>query len=192
MSDGLDKELALLELKYRREMEIRGRSEEEITELTRRYNIERNRMIEANTHQAAEALFKSLDSMNQEIQRNLGGVLFDSFTSVKTESREAFKALSDEYKEEQERIKESSEDAAFINQQMTELTANYARERANIRQEEEGAPGRMIGELLLALGKHCLLYHSDAADEDENVMHGVCPHISKNNHTNKLYTDVNS
>ena len=153
MSDGLDKELALLELKYRREMEIRGRSEEEITELTRRYNIERNRMIEANTHQAAEALFKSLDSMNQEIQRNLGGVLFDSFTSVKTESREAFKALSDEYKEEQERIKESSEDAAFINQQMTELTANYARERANIRQEEEGAPGRMIGELLLALGK---------------------------------------
>lgn len=152
-SEGIDKELALLELKYRREMEIRGRSEEEITELTRRYNIERNRMIEANTHQAAEALFKSLDSMNQEIQRSLGGVLFDSFTSVKTESREAFKALSDEYKEEQERIKESSEDAAFINQQMTELTANYARERANIRREEEGAPGRMIGELLLALGK---------------------------------------
>lgn len=152
-SEGIDKELALLELRYRREMEIRGRSEEEITELTRRYNIERNRMIEANTHQAAEALFKSLDSMNQEIQRSLGGVLFDSFTSVKTESREAFKALSDEYKEEQERIKESSEDAAFINQQMTELTANYARERANIRREEEGAPGRMIGELLLALGK---------------------------------------
>ena len=152
-SESIDKELALLELKYQREMEIRGRSEEEITELTRRYNIERNRMIEANAHQGAEALFRSLDSMNDSIQRSLGGVLFDSFTSVKTESREAFRALSDEYKAEQERIKESSEDAAFINQQMTELTANYARERANIRRDEEGAPGRMIGELLLALGK---------------------------------------
>lgn len=152
-NEGIDKELALLELKYRREMEIRGRSEEEITELTRRYNIERNRMIEADARQGMEALFRSLGSMYDSIQRSLGGVLFDSFTSVKIESREAFRALSDEYKAEQERIKESSEDAAFINQQMTELTANYARERANIRRDEEGAPGRMIGELLLALGK---------------------------------------
>ncbi len=152
-AEGIEKELALLDLRYQREIALRDRSEEEITELTRRYSIERMKMIEANAQQGIQALLSSVSSMGDSLQRGVGGVLFDSFTSVKTESREAFRALSEEYEQEQERIKKSSEDAAFINEQMTELTANYARERANIRRDEEGAAGRMVGELLLALGK---------------------------------------
>jgi hypothetical protein len=41
MEDGLNKELSALELKYRRERELKQHSEEELTELTRRFNIER-------------------------------------------------------------------------------------------------------------------------------------------------------
>lgn len=41
MTDGIDKELSLLEMKYRRERELKEHSEEELTELTRRFGLER-------------------------------------------------------------------------------------------------------------------------------------------------------
>lgn len=70
MEDGLDKELASLELKYRKELELKERTEAEKTELTRRFNIER------------EAIEKS--SVNKqiahvaELTRSLGSGLADS------------------------------------------------------------------------------------------------------------------
>jgi hypothetical protein len=166
-SEGIEKELALLELRYMREMTLRDRSEAEITELTRRYNAERTRMIEENANQGFEAVKSSLVGMGETIQRSMGQTIYDSFTSVKAQSREAFKDLNDQYKKEQERIRQSSEDAATINEQMTELTANYAREREKIRKAEQGAPSRMIGEMLTALGKQAaveaLMYTAKAA-----------------------------
>ena len=155
--EGIDRELALLDLRYQREIALRDRSEEEITELTRRYSIERMKMVQANAEQGMQALFSSLDSMGESIQRGVGGAVFDSLTSVKAESKEAFKQLSEDFREEERRIKESSENAAFVNQQMTELHANYAREREKIRKSEQGAPSRMIGELLTALGKQAAI-----------------------------------
>lgn len=55
LEDGTKKELTILELKYRRERELKQNSEIELTELTRRYNIERQR-IEA-------------ESINAQIER---------------------------------------------------------------------------------------------------------------------------
>jgi len=58
MEDGLDKELSALELKYRREREMKERSEEELTELTRRYDLERQaiqqRAVDAQIDRFAE------------------------------------------------------------------------------------------------------------------------------------------
>ena len=152
-SEGIDKELALLELRYRREMEIRGRSEEEITELTRRYHAERTRLVEDNANQGYVAVLESLSDIKEEVLRSTAEISYDLLTSVKQDSREAFKALDEEFKKEEERIKQSSEEAAIIQEQMTMLTSNYAKEREKIRQAEKGAPSRMIGELLTALGK---------------------------------------
>ncbi len=152
-SDGIDKELALLDLKYQREMEIRDRSEDEITELTRRHNIERNRMIEESSNQGFKALVSTLGGMGESLQQGFGRSIFDSFTRVKLESKEAMADLSADFEEEKKRIEESGKGVAVINEQMTELQANYARERANIRKSEEGAGSRMVGELLLALGQ---------------------------------------
>jgi len=151
--DGIDKELALLDLRYQREMELRGRSEEEITELTRRHTIQRNRMLEENAKQGYTALNSTLDGMGQSLQQGFGRSIFDSFTRVRMESKEAMAGLSDDFEKEKKRIQESGEGVAYINQQMTELQANYARERANIRKSEEGAGSRMVGELLMALGQ---------------------------------------
>ncbi len=152
-SDGIHKELALLDLKYQREMEVRDRSEDEITELTRRHNIERNRMIAENANQGFSALESTLDGMGESLQQSFGRSIFDSFTRVRLESKEAMADLSADFEKEKKRIEESGKGVAFINQQMTELQANYARERASIRKSEEGAGSRMVGELLLALGQ---------------------------------------
>jgi len=46
MEQGIDQELAALDFKYRQEIEMKERSEEEITELTRRYNLERQAIQE--------------------------------------------------------------------------------------------------------------------------------------------------
>ena len=152
-SEGIEKELALLDLRYQREIALRDRSEEEITELTRRYSIERMKMIEANAQQGVQALMGSLNDMKEGILRNSAEISYDLLTSVKEDRREALRALDEQFKKEEERIKQSSEEASVINQQMTELTANHAREREKIRQSEKGAPSRMIGEMLTALGK---------------------------------------
>ena len=151
--EGIDKELALLDLRYQREIALRDRSEAEITELTRRYNAERTRLIEENANQGYVAVLDSLSDIRDGVLRSAAGISYDLLTSVKADSREAFKALDEQFKKEEERIKQSSEEAALINEQMTELTANYAREREKIRQSEKGAPSRMIGEMLTALGK---------------------------------------
>jgi len=152
-SEGIDRELALLDLRFEREMSLREHSEEEITELTRRHSIERAKIIEANAAQGLDALMGSLSDMKDGILRNAAEISFDLLTSVKDDRKEALKALDEQFKKEEERIKQSSEEAAVINQQMTELTANQARERERIRQAEKGAPSRMIGEFLTALGK---------------------------------------
>ena len=51
MEDGTKRELTILELKYRRERELKQNSEIELTELTRRYNLERQQ-IEAESIKA--------------------------------------------------------------------------------------------------------------------------------------------
>jgi len=92
MEDGLDKELSALKLKYRRERELKERSEEELTELTRRFNIERQaiedrsineqieRVGELTSNYAAgfaEAAYASLvfgDSFKDSIAQTIGSL----------------------------------------------------------------------------------------------------------------------
>jgi hypothetical protein len=92
MKMGTDRELAEIELKYRREREMKQRSEEEITELTRRYNIERaqieeravnaqiNRIGEVTDHLGsglASAAYSALvfgDSFQESTARVIGGL----------------------------------------------------------------------------------------------------------------------
>jgi DNA repair exonuclease SbcCD ATPase subunit len=70
MQDGIDKELSALELKYRREREMKERSEEELTELTRRYDLER----QAIQQRAVDAQINSF----AEVTNTLGAGLTDA------------------------------------------------------------------------------------------------------------------
>lgn len=70
MEDGLDKELASLELKYRKELELKERTEAEKTELTRRFNIEREAIEQSSINKQIEHV--------AELTRSLGSGLADS------------------------------------------------------------------------------------------------------------------
>ena len=70
MEDGLDKELASLELKYRKELELKERTEAEKTELTRRFNIEREAIEKSSVNKQIEHV--------AELTRSLGSGLADS------------------------------------------------------------------------------------------------------------------
>lgn len=56
MSEGLDKEIALLTLRYERERNLNAATQNEITELNRREAIERERIIEASTQAQIEQI----------------------------------------------------------------------------------------------------------------------------------------
>lgn len=70
MEQGAEQELAALDLKYRREIEMKERSEEEITELTRRYNLERQAIQES-------AIAAQIDGI-AELTNNIGAGFADA------------------------------------------------------------------------------------------------------------------
>jgi hypothetical protein len=111
MKDGLDKELSVLELKYRRERELKQHSEEELTELTRRFNIERQAIEERSVNKQiqrigdltsnyaagfAEAAYGSLafgESAQEAIAGVIGGLGRQAAVEALVESAKGFAAL---------------------------------------------------------------------------------------------------
>ena len=153
MEEGIDRELELLRLKYERRLKLEQHSQEEITEINRRFEAERLKMLQENADQGFTLLESNLDRMGESLTSSLASGAFDAFTRVRMENQRQAEQFANQFEDEQKRIRESGAEAAEINRQLTELSANYARERAAIRKSEEGAGARMVGDLLLALGK---------------------------------------
>ena len=65
MEDGLDKELQLLDLKYRREVELAEHTQEELTELQRRHEVERQAITERSVKTQIETLAQYTSIVNQ-------------------------------------------------------------------------------------------------------------------------------
>ena len=153
MQDGAVKELELLKLKYVRMIQLEEHSQEELTEINRRFEAERLKLLEENANKGFALLESNLDKMGESLSNSLASGVFDSFTRVRIENQRQAEQFSKQFEEEKERIKASGAEAAEINRQLTELSANYAKEREAIRRGEEGAGERLVGDLLLALGK---------------------------------------
>ena len=153
MQDGVAKELKLLSLKYVRRIQLEKHNQEELTELNRRYEAERLKLLEENANQGFAMLESNLDRMGESLTSSLASGVFDAFTRVRLENQRQAEQFSEQFEKEKERIKASGAEAAEINRQLTELSANYSREREAIRRSEEGAGERLVGDLLLALGK---------------------------------------
>jgi hypothetical protein len=82
IKDGLERELALLDLKYRKELEMAERSQSEITELRRRHAIERNEITEASTKAQIEAAAQLTSVISQGLADSAYNALVfgESFT----------------------------------------------------------------------------------------------------------------
>ena len=65
MEDGLDKELTLLDLKYRREVELAEHTQEELTELQRRHEAERLAITERSVKTQIETLAQYTSTVSQ-------------------------------------------------------------------------------------------------------------------------------
>jgi hypothetical protein len=75
MRDGLDKEVALLELRYRREIELTATTEEEKVELQRRAEIERAKIIEEGMTNQLNAIAETTSALGAGFAESAYGAL---------------------------------------------------------------------------------------------------------------------
>ena len=76
MSEGLDKEVALLELRYRREIELTATTEEEKIELQRRAEIERARIIEEGMTNQLNAIAETTSAISEGLAESAYNAAF--------------------------------------------------------------------------------------------------------------------
>lgn len=162
LEDSTKKELSILELKYRRERELKENSEEQLTELSRRYSIERaqiqGRALKEQTQQFREMSLDVAQNLGSSLTEVFYGSLTDrSFEDARTNLRETFR---EQVLEEREALKnfkgdqsERIEETIKTNERLIELQKNFAKERKRIGEEEESALPKAIGEVLVALGQ---------------------------------------
>jgi len=166
MKEGEDKELNLLELKYSQEFEMKERSEEELTELTRRYNIERAAIIKRYTDEGYDAFKDSLMGMVDQLPQLVGSSMFQHLTDASAE--EARQNLYERYQEDVKRAKKAAQKVEGTykdrvkavkqaNEQINEMTLTYQEERTKIAEQEKSELPRAIGNLLLALGQQAAI-----------------------------------
>jgi hypothetical protein len=82
LEDGLDKELQLLDLKYRREVELAEHTQEELTELQRRHEVERQAITERSVKTQIETLAQYTTTVSQGLaESTYNAILFgESFS----------------------------------------------------------------------------------------------------------------
>ena len=162
LEDGTKKELTILELKYRRERELKENSEVELTELSRRYNIERaqiqGRALKEQVQQFKEMSLDVAQSLGTSLTEVFYGSLTDrSFDEARQNLKESFREQVQSEKEALEKFKgnqsERIEETIKTNERLVELQKDYAKERKRIGEEEENALPKAIGEVLVALGQ---------------------------------------
>lgn len=82
--DGLDKELDLLNLKYMREVNMAGRTEDEVTELKRRHEAERAKLVRDSAREQMDAVVEATSAIGAGLAVSAynAALLGDSFESA--------------------------------------------------------------------------------------------------------------
>ena len=162
MQDGVDKELALLELKYQREFMMKQHSEEQLTELTRRYNIEREAIQRRALDEQQQEFIEMGKTMLSDIGRNFTTAVYDSLvdTSFDEARRDLNERFQDQVESERKALEqmkgthaERVEATKEANNRILELQTEYNAARRDIEREEESALPKAIGNTLVALGQ---------------------------------------
>ena len=162
MQDGIDKELAALKFKYDQERSLKQHSEEELTELTRRFTLERAEIQNRALNEQMQG-FKNLAlSAAESFGRDATRALFDTLTDQTADEarKQLAKQFNEQIEEEKKALKEFKgtqaervQATAEANDSMIELRKQFVEKKREIDQQEKTALPRAIGDLLIALGK---------------------------------------
>ena len=162
MNDGIDKELSLLEMKYRRERELKEHSEEELTELSRRFALEREKIqkrslveFEENFKQLGLDMFSGLSTdLTKEVYKSLTDQTADEARrALKERINEQIDAEKKALREFQGNTAERIQATEDSNKRILELQQEFQSARNEISRQEENRLPAAIGGVLVALGE---------------------------------------
>ena len=162
MQDGIDKELAALKFKYDQERALKQHSEQELTELTRRFTLERTAIQNRALNEQMQGFYDLGLSAAESFGRDATKALYDSLTDQSfdearrdlnatfTEQMEAErKALKEFEGTQSERVQATAE----ANERILELQREFTQSKRDIEAQEKSSLPRAIGEILVALGQ---------------------------------------
>jgi len=155
--DSLEKEIALLELRYEKELELNAKTQEDITEIQRRQTIERQSLFD----RSFDASMDKLKSISEDFAKSSIESVYENLVNAGNFDLQ-FEEL--QYQFDQNIIQtrnemmqaQAAEDVDLVRQkeqQITDITERFETERRKLRTQESQAIPLMFGQLLKGLGQ---------------------------------------
>ena len=157
IEDQTTRELALLDLRYKKEIELNAHTQEQITELQRRQALERQDILDQSLSQS----FEKMRGMTEDLTRATTGAIYQSLVDAGQFDLQ-FEELKHDFDEKvgqarQEMIKaQSANDVNLARQkeeEITNITQEFESQRKKIREQESQALPLMFGQILKGLGQ---------------------------------------
>lgn len=157
IKDETQRELALLELRYKRERELNEHTQEEITELNRREALEREQILNESFNRSLETMQELGSRLAQDSLAAVYETLVDAGQYELQLEEIKFKFDQDISQTRQELLEAQRKgDVSSVEQrekEITTITQQYEAERRRIRAEEANATPLIFGNILKGLGK---------------------------------------
>lgn len=157
IKDQTQRELALLDLRYKKEIELNEYTQTEITEIQRREAIERQKILDS-------SFIKSMDtlkSMSQDLLKESTSAIYQSLVDAGDfdlqfeELKYNFEQNLGEAREEMMKA-QTANDINLVRQkeeEITNITKEFEAERQKLRAQESQALPLMFGQILKGLGQ---------------------------------------
>ena len=157
IKDQTEREIALLELRYNKEISLNQHTQAEITELQRREAIERQKILDSSFDKSID----KLKSMGSDLLQQSTSAIYQSlvdagnFDLTFEELKYDFDQKVGQAREEMLKAQASNDVALYQQkeQEITNLTSQYEAERNKIRAQESQTIPLLFGNILKGLGQ---------------------------------------
>ena len=161
IKDQTKRELALLELRYDKEIQLNAYTQDQITELQRRATIEREAILNASFDRSME----KLKDMGQELASSSLGAVYQSIVNAgqyDIQLEELKYKLEQDLTEKRQDLIEAQrkgdvEAVRQREQEITDITATFEAERRRIRTEQGQQIPMIFGNILKGLGEQAAI-----------------------------------
>ena len=157
IEDQTARELALLDLRYKKEISLNEHTQAEITEIQRREAIERQKILDSSFVESMD----TLKSMSKDLLKESTSAIYQSLVDA-GQFDLTFEELKHDFDQKVGQAREEMLKAQALNdvalyqqkeQEITNLTAQYESERKQIRAQESQTIPLLFGNILKGLGQ---------------------------------------